>query len=240
MNGTRMSYRSQFHCGGLGSPLNRKQRFGHIYTQTRRKTATTSILLRKGKKWVDTAAWARSEGPHSETPASVSPKQKIRSSISIENATKNDTWGVLKLVAKEKLNPIALNMNNFIVARDKEPVSGQVVGAGQLKYIGKDAYELSSIVVDDSYRGQGIGGAIVRQILDAKVPDTMHAQIFLLTVEDRQGFYARFGFQKATRAPTLLSLEKMVGSIVARVVAHQELVIMVLSLSQRMNNKTKE
>lgn len=231
MNDTRMSCRSQRHCGGLASPLNRKQRFGHIYTQTRSTATSILHVLSKGKKWVDTTARTHSEGPHSETSASSSPKQKIRSDICIENATKNDTWDVLKLIATEKLNPIALNMNNFIVARDKEPVSGQVVGAGQLKYIGNDAYELSSIVVDDSYRGQGIGGAIVRQILDAKVPDTMHAQIFLLTVEDRQGFYARFGFQKATHAPTLLSLEKMVGSIVARVVAHQELVIMVLSLS---------
>lgn len=149
--------------------------------------------------------------------------------ISIENATQNDTWSVLKMIAKEKLNPIALNMNNFVVA--KEQTHGHVVGAGQIKSIGRvgdrDAFELSSIVVDDAYRGQGIGKSIVRQILDAKAP--ADAEIFLLTVEDREGFYTPFGFQKTSDAPMLLSLEKMIGSVVARLVANQGLIIMVLS-----------
>mmetsp|Transcript_2866 Transcript_2866/g.5812 ORF Transcript_2866/g.5812 Transcript_2866/m.5812 type:complete len:241 (-) Transcript_2866:519-1241(-) len=152
--------------------------------------------------------------------------------ISIENATQNDTWSVLKMIAKEKLNPIALNMNNFVVA--KEQTNGHVVGAGQIKSIGRvgdrDAFELSSIVVDDAYRGQGIGKSIVRQILDVKAP--ADAEIFLLTVEDREGFYTPFGFQKTSDAPILLSLEKMIGSVVARLVANQGLIIMVLSIGK--------
>lgn len=157
--------------------------------------------------------------------------------ISIENATQNDTWSVLKMIAKEKLNPIALNMNNFVVA--KEQANGRIVGAGQLKSIGKvdgkDAFELSSIVVDDACRGQGIGKSIVRQILDEKAP--ADAKIFLLTVEDREGFYASFGFQKTTHAPKMLSFEKMIGSVVAKLVANQGLIIMVLSVPKNENNK---
>lgn len=127
------------------------------------------------------------------------------------------------------MNPLSIlvPMENFMVVKGND---GKVLGAAQLKPLrapGDECFELSSVVVQRACRGQGIGTRVVQDVLTS-APNS--SRIFLVTVEDREKFYAdRFGFRVVREnIPEALRLEVIVGSLVARAVTGLGLIVMSL------------
>lgn len=128
---------------------------------------------------------------------------------------------------EEKMNPLGIFVpmeENFVVAR-QQANGRDVMGAGQLKPMDSSmCFELSSLVVAKEVRGQGIGGRIVKILLD-RAPQ--NSRIYLVTVEDREDFYSRFGFVVVDKdIPVVLRLEVLVGTCVARMVTGLGLIVM--------------
>jgi len=76
-------------------------------------------------------------------------------------------------------------------------------GTAQLEKLRRGGWYLHSIIVDDAYRGQGIGSRIMKKILL-----TCEPPIFLLATGELGGdparlvhFYESFGFKKTKQSP---------------------------------------
>lgn len=80
------------------------------------------------------------------------------------------------------------SIRDWVVAE----VEGQVVGMGALLVMWHDLAEIRSLVIEPAYHGQGVGGALVRQLLDeARVLEL--PRVFALT--RKPGFFLKLGFQ---------------------------------------------
>ena len=146
----------------------------------------------------------------SETPASVT----------YARATRSDRLPFLKLLLRERLNfltPYVCDVEKcVVVARDIS--SGALIGGaklGRMDSTDKETYQLSSVVVDEAYRSQGIGKALIQRALD--LAPSKDATVFLTTLADRETLYSPFGFHVATAAdepvPASLQLEMCVGAV---------------------------
>ena len=62
----------------------------------------------------------------------------------------DERWAILSALLKERLNPLSLDLSKFVAART--PADGSLAGFGQLKPLGEDAMELSSLVVLPPHR----------------------------------------------------------------------------------------
>ena len=100
---------------------------------------------------------------------------------------------------------------SIVVARDAR--SDKLIGCAKIGRIGDETYELSSVVVDEAYRGHGIGKALIQQALDLAPAE---ATIFLTTLDDRQDLYRRFAFEVCDldkdEVPIGLKVEMAVGA----------------------------
>jgi len=86
------------------------------------------------------------------------------------------------------LDPTSLHWPNFLVAEH----GGRVIGVGQVKPY-RGGRELGSLVVLKPYRGQGIGSAIVRALIEREP-----GELFLLCREPLETYYQPFGFRRAS------------------------------------------
>jgi len=134
---------------------------------------------------------------------------------SLERGKPEDRKRLFDLLWIEKLNAAAplVDLESFIVAVDTEndKTTRCVVGGGRLGRLADGVFELGSVVLDPEYRGQGLGGQIVSRVLELAPHQSV---VYLITVEERSGFYAPFGFQPVERedkAPCVLRFEKMLG-----------------------------
>lgn len=105
----------------------------------------------------------------------------------IRPARAHDAQTIRRMVRAAGLDPTSLQWPNFLMA-EKE---GRVVGIGQVKPY-RGAPELGSLVVLKSYRGQGIGAAIIHALIERHP-----GELFLLCPYRLEGYYAQFGFQRA-------------------------------------------
>lgn len=80
-----------------------------------------------------------------------------------------------------------LDWRHFLVAEDE---TGSIIGVGQIKPHGDGSRELASIAVKPEYRGMGIGGAIIRQLLAENA-----LPLYLTCRASLEPFYQRFGFR---------------------------------------------
>ena len=119
-----------------------------------------------------------------------------------------DMPAVRSMVISEAMNPLFLKEAHFVVAA--ESTSGSVLGAGQLRPVGRGAHELASLVVRSDSRRLGIGGAIVESILEARPPGE---HVFLLTMGGE-----RFGFESAAadEVPPIMRAELAAGNVLGR------------------------
>lgn len=188
-----------------GTTVSRLSRFRHVVTLEPRHAPshgidTTPLCTRKSS-WITTSA------------------------VSYERARSTDRLSILNLILQEKMNPLGVVVfieENFIVARGQD--SSTILGAGQLKSLDTCSFELSSCVVAPGARGRGIGSGIVRALLD-RAP--LNSRIYLVTVEDREEFYSRFGFRIVREdIPLSLQMEVVVGTCIARFVTGLGLIVM--------------
>ena len=77
-----------------------------------------------------------------------------------------------------------------MVAEDHD----RIIGFGQIKSHRDKSRELASLVVLGDYQNQGIGSAIVRDLISQET-----GSIFLFCLDELAGYYGRFGFSIAAR-----------------------------------------
>jgi len=107
--------------------------------------------------------------------------------LTLRDATVEDQPTIRQIVRAANINPTGLEWPRFIVAED----GGAIVGVGQVKPHRDGTRELASIAVLPGRQGQGIGTAIIEELL-RREKGTLH-----LTCRARlQGYYERFGFRK--------------------------------------------
>lgn len=131
---------------------------------------------------------------------------------------------ISKMVREENMNPLFIDPVNFLIAQDDE---AQVVGIGQVRPLGKN-YELASLAVRKDMRGNGIGTALVNELLErqkaklmveASDPSSVSLpDVFLLTLVSSTPFYSRMGFLEipVSMAPMGMQMEAAAGSFVAK------------------------
>ena len=107
--------------------------------------------------------------------------------LTLRDATAEDQPTIRQIVRAANINPTGLNWPRFIVAED----GGAIVGVGQVKPHRDGTRELASIAVLPARQGQGIGTAIIQDLV-RREKATLH-----LTCRSRlQGYYERFGFRR--------------------------------------------
>jgi len=173
--------------------------------------------------------------------ASAGPPVGIR----IRPGCPEDLNTVASAVFSEKMNPLGLSMDRFLVA--EEASSGRLVGFGQLKewptlsakqdlrgQIVRAAglwpnwrgelVELSSLVVVPEWRGRGVGSALVSELVQRAEGKTL----CLLTIGSSVPFYERLGFKEISQqmVPRPLQPEVVLGTVVARLAANDRLLCM--------------
>jgi len=107
--------------------------------------------------------------------------------LTLRDATIEDQPTIRQIVRAANINPTGLDWPRFIVAED----AGAIVGVGQVKPHRDGTRELASIAVLPARHGQGIGTAIIQDLV-RRENATLH-----LTCRSRlQGYYERFGFRR--------------------------------------------
>ena len=107
--------------------------------------------------------------------------------LTLRDATIEDQPTIRQIVRAANINPTGLDWPRFIVAED----AGAIVGVGQVKPHRDGTRELASIAVLPARQGQGIGTAIIQDLV-RREKATLH-----LTCRSRlQGYYERFGFRR--------------------------------------------
>lgn len=147
----------------------------------------------------------------------------LDSGLSLRPATAKDSAAIRSLIRRVHINPSGLDWRRFLVVVDRD---GQLVGCGQLKRHGRDIVELASIAVEKRFRGKGIAGAIISQlVLEAPRP-------LYLTCRSILGpLYAKWGFRELAPAdmPDYYRRLARLMSVLMRALGPEErLLVMVL------------
>jgi len=107
--------------------------------------------------------------------------------LTLRDATADDQPTIRRIVRAANINPTGLDWPRFIVAEE----GGAIVGVGQVKPHRDGTREVASIAVIPARQGQGVGSAIIEELL-RREKGTLH-----LTCRSRlQGYYERFGFRR--------------------------------------------
>lgn len=80
------------------------------------------------------------------------------------------------------------NIDSFVIAE----IDGQFVGCGSLTRLGEDLVEIRSLGMTETYKGYGIGGKIVEQLI-ANAQEQGISKIMALTYA--VSFFVRNGFE---------------------------------------------
>ena len=105
----------------------------------------------------------------------------------LRDATAEDQPTIRQIVRAANINPTGLDWPRFIVAED----GGAIVGVGQVKPHRDGTRELASIAVLPARQGQGIGTAIMQELLRRE-----SGTLYLTCRSRLQGYYERFGFRR--------------------------------------------
>ena len=110
--------------------------------------------------------------------------------MQIRPAQAEDQKTITRMIHEAGINPMSLDWHRFLVAED----NGVTVGIGQIKVHGDGSRELASLAVIPSRQGQGIGGALIRALLE-----NVTGEIYLTCRKPLETYYARFGFRRIER-----------------------------------------
>jgi len=108
--------------------------------------------------------------------------------FSLRPAEETESAQIKDLIHLVGINPMDLDWRRFIVAvNDRD----EMIGCGQLKPHGKGILELASLAVYPEHRGQGIGRAIIEQLLK----DSLRP-LYLMSESSNGPLYEKFGFRE--------------------------------------------
>ncbi len=101
-----------------------------------------------------------------------------------------DEAAIRVLVNDARLNPFGLDWQRFTVAESR---GGTVVGCAQLKPHKEDIVELASLVVEEDWRGRGLGRRLIERLLaEATQP------VWLMCRSSLVPLYRKFGFREVS------------------------------------------
>ena len=112
--------------------------------------------------------------------------------FTIRPATAADQQTIRRMIREAGINPMSLHWPNFLVAEE----DGRTIGIGQVKRHGDGSRELASMAVVPERQGEGIGSAVIRELLALHGHEVLH----LTCLTKRRGYYERFGFHRLERA----------------------------------------
>jgi len=108
--------------------------------------------------------------------------------LRVRPATADDAPVVRALIRRVRINPTGLDWRRFLVAEGQD---GTVLACGQIKPHGDGARELSSVAVDERWRGRGAARAIIERLQRRAGPP-----LWLTFREGLEPMYERFGFRR--------------------------------------------
>ena len=130
----------------------------------------------------------------------------------IRPARAGDEATIKALIRAEHLDPFNVHWQNFLVAEDAD--AGRIIGIGQVKPY-RSGRELGSLVVVPDHRRSGVGGAIVRALIERE-----RGPLLLFCLAFREPYYARFGFQRCgpRDLPGEFKLKYVLGFVATRLI----------------------
>ncbi|GIV97340.1 MAG: hypothetical protein KatS3mg057_1997 [Herpetosiphonaceae bacterium] len=139
----------------------------------------------------------------------------------IRPATAEDQQRIREIVRAARINPADLDWPRFLVAED----DGRIVGVGQVKPHRDGSRELASIAVVPERQGQGIGTAIIHELI-ARNP----GKLYLMCVSHMEGYYQRFGFRRLRREEMPRYFRRMywIAQIVARLTTRRRIQVLIM------------
>jgi amino-acid N-acetyltransferase len=124
-------------------------------------------------------------GPIAIRPARLSDMRRVEPLIN-RHAANN-------LMLPKTPEQLARNFREFVVAVDRDD---RVLGCGALRVYNEELAEISSLAVDESAHGQGIGRAVVEALLQEGRRLGLRT-VFALTLQEL--FFSRIGFRTVSK-----------------------------------------
>jgi N-acetylglutamate synthase-like GNAT family acetyltransferase len=89
-----------------------------------------------------------------------------------------------------------------------------VIGIGQIKRHWDGTPELASLVVAEDHRGQGVGSALVRALLERHTANHGEEHVYLFCLAQLGAYYGRLGFRIVSRQtlPWPLAVMHLLGN----------------------------
>jgi N-acetylglutamate synthase-like GNAT family acetyltransferase len=122
-------------------------------------------------------------------------------------AVESDQPTITRMIHDAGINPMSLDWQRFIIAEN----DGVTVGIGQIKVHGDGSREFASLAVIPARQKQGIGGAIIRELLSKET-----GVLYLTCRAQLETYYARFGFRRVERdemSPYFRRLMRLAGIV---------------------------
>ena len=116
------------------------------------------------------------------------PRGSSPETVIFRQAGPEDWLAIRGMIRKERLNPLGLDWKRFVVAIDEE---GDIVACGQVKAHADGSRELASLVVQEPWRGSGLGRVIIELLKSSSDPP-----LWLTCRSTLIPFYIRFGFHE--------------------------------------------
>lgn len=137
----------------------------------------------------------------------------------IRSARASDEATIKALIRSERLDPLNVHWQNFVVAQEAE--AERLIGVGQIKPY-RSGRELGSLVVVPDRRQSGVGGAIIRTLLKQE-----RGPLLLFCLAFREPYYAKFGFRRCglRDLPGEFKVKYAVGTLVTRLVGRRLIVM---------------
>ena len=170
--------------------------------------------------------------------------------VEMRRGEERDAKAIREMLLREKMSPLDVDPERFLVAVDEQDT---LIGCAQLRPLGDPpcrVLELASVVVANDMRRRGLGNALVAELLrrhDSQGDDaamlernnsssssssSQAVDVLLLTLRRTCSFYEQLGFERVSptldkdQFPIAFLAEFAVGTILARIIAGDALIIM--------------
>jgi N-acetylglutamate synthase-like GNAT family acetyltransferase len=141
-------------------------------------------------------------------------------SLAFRSATPNDLFTARQTMFQEKMNPLSISQDRLLVAFDDSD-ERSLLGFGQIRPLDGVFSELASLYVKPENRQQGIGGAMVQQLIRRHDQSESPTTVCLLTLSSTSTFYEKHGFELMDEVeiqstmPSSFRFEYAAGSVVS-------------------------
>ena len=147
-----------------------------------------------------------------------------RVAVNIRRAGSEDMSFIQKGMAAEKMNPLFLQQDRFMVAEVIDAGgTTRLAGCGQIRPLDTETDEVASLYVDPSSRRLGIGTKILTALLRRHAQQQDAHRLCLLTLKKTMPFYEPWGFKEVetTELPNTLQMEYKAGQLVTWVLREE-------------------